>query len=109
MCFEVNEENKFGRREFELEVLRKNSDPGTVTKRCSKYLLDNPIRAFRNAIAHGNWMYLDDYSGLQFWAHQDGKPDEPMKRYEVSDHELKFWQMLSRATAYTAYLTLDEK
>ncbi len=40
-----------------FERLKVISQPGTVTKKCCKYLLNNPVRAFRNSIAHGNWAY----------------------------------------------------
>ena len=38
-------------------ALRKNSKSASVTRRCCEFLTDNPIRAFRNAIAHSNWSY----------------------------------------------------
>ena len=82
---------------------------GSITKKCTKFLLNNPVRAFRNSIAHGNWKYLNDFSGLEYWAHKDSKLNEPMTRFEVSRSELNFWQMLSRTVAYTSYLTLTEK
>lgn len=40
--------------------------PGGAAKRCCAFLTDNPIRAFRNALAHANWRYKADYSGLEF-------------------------------------------
>lgn len=63
-----------------FEVLRKNSENGSVTKKCTKFLLNNPVRAFRNSIAHGNWKYLNDFSGLEYWAHKDSNFNEPMTR-----------------------------
>jgi hypothetical protein len=51
-----------------FRALRSVSKPGSVTRRCSKYLTDNPIRAFRNSIAHSNWTYAPDFSGLMYWA-----------------------------------------
>ena len=92
-----------------FEVLRKNSENGSVTKKCTKFLLNNPVRAFRNSIAHGNWKYLNDFSGLEYWAYKDSNFNEPMTRFEVSQSDLNFWQMLSRTVAYTSYLTLTEK
>lgn len=92
-----------------FEVLRKNSEIGSITKKCTKYLLNNPVRAFRNSIAHGNWKYKDDFSGLEFWAYKDSTVNDSMTKYQVSQSELNFWQLLSRAVAYTAYLKLTEK
>lgn len=92
-----------------FEVLKKNSDTDSLTKKCTKFLLDNPVRAFRNSIAHGNWKYKDDFSGLDFWAHKDSRVSDSMIRYQVSQSELNFWQLLSRTVAYTAYLKLTEK
>ncbi len=48
-----------------FNILRKNLAAGCAAKKCMKFLTDNPIRAFRNAIAHANWSYLDDFSGLE--------------------------------------------
>ena len=92
-----------------FEVLRKKSEIGSITKKCTKYLLNNPVRAFRNSIAHGNWKYKDDFFGLEFWAHKGSTVSDSMTKYQVSQSELNFWQLLSRTVAYTAYLKLTEK
>ncbi|MCW5960232.1 MAG: hypothetical protein KIS76_08710 [Pyrinomonadaceae bacterium] len=90
-----------------FEVAKKVNPSGSLTKRICKFLLNNPVRAFRNSIAHGNWQYTDDFSGLKYFAHKgEIKPDtenEEMSEFIVSNEELGFWQMLSRATAYTIY------
>jgi hypothetical protein len=88
-------------------ALRKTSKPGSVTRRCCKYLTDNPIRAFRNAIAHSNWTYAPDFSGLVYWARKGSDPDEALSRFEVAHHELGFWQALSRGVAYAAYTSIE--
>ena len=67
---------------------------------------DNPVRAFRNAIAHANWKYLSDYSGLEYWARKSSDPSEPLSRFEVSQSDLSFWQALARCTAYANFLSL---
>lgn len=90
-----------------FRALLKGSKPGSVTRRCCKFLTDNPVRAFRNAIAHSNWMYASDFSGLAFWARKGSAPSEPAMRFEVSQNELDFWQSLSRAVAYAAYTTME--
>jgi len=89
-----------------FEVVRKNSQPNTVLKKVSKFLVNNPVRAFRNSIAHGNWEYKSDFSGLIYYAHKDSKPNEPMTKYEVTQNELGFWQMIARAFAYIVYVEI---
>jgi hypothetical protein len=88
-------------------ALRKASRPDSVTRRCCKYLTDNPVRAFRNAIAHSNWTYLPNFRGLVFWAKKGSDPNEALSRFEVSDDELGFWQALSRSVAYAAYTSIN--
>lgn len=80
--------------------------PPLVTGRCCRFLLNNPIRAFRNAISHSNWRYKEDFSGLEFWARKGAMPDEPLVYFEVSQEELSYWQALSRCVAYSAYMAL---
>jgi hypothetical protein len=92
-----------------FEILKKVSQPDSISRKCCKYLLNNPVRAFRNSIAHGNWKYKSDFSGFEFWAYK-GEPNEhPMDKWEVSGQDLNFWQQLSRAVAYTAYLSLTKE
>ena len=80
---------------------------GTATSLCCEFLLSEPLRRFRNAFAHGNWRYLQDFSGLEFWAHAKGTRTTEV-RSEVLQLELDFWQTLSRCTAYASMLTLAE-
>jgi len=90
-----------------FRALRKTSRHGSVTRRCCEYLTDNPIRAFRNAIAHSNWTYAPDFSGLVYWARKGSDPAEVLSRFEVAQHELGFWQALSRGVAYAAYTSIE--
>ena len=90
-----------------FKILRKHADSKSVIKKCCEFLTDNPIRAFRNALAHGNWKYREDYRGIIFWARKGNKPDEPLSKFEVSQNDLGFWQALARCTAYVAFLTVD--
>ena len=90
-----------------IETLKKNAENGSVLKKCCKFLLDNPIRAFRNSIAHGNWQYKDDFSGIEFWARKGSEPDEEMSYFFVSQGNLNFWQSLSRLLAYSLFIALD--
>ena len=89
-----------------FNVLKKELPPGSTAKKCCKFLTDNPVRAFRNAVAHANWRYLPDFSGLEYWARKGAEPTESMERFEVSQHDMNFWQALSRCTAYASFPTL---
>lgn len=88
--------------------LRKIVAPGSTTKQCCKFLTDNPVRAFRNAISHSNWCYKSDFSGIEYWARKGDDPSETMTKFEVSQSELDFWQSLARCTAYASYLSISD-
>lgn len=68
------------------------------------FLRDGPPRRLRNAIAHGHWCYLPDFSGLEYW---DG-PRHPRQRFQISDIDLEAWQLLSRGAAIAALLALTD-
>ncbi|HWB54644.1 MAG TPA: hypothetical protein VG722_10645 [Tepidisphaeraceae bacterium] len=77
---------------------------GSVTKKCCKFLTDNPVRAFRNAIAHANWKYNATFTALEFWARKGSDPAEPLEHFEVAQNDLNFWQAIARCTAYASFL-----
>ena len=87
-----------------FKTLRNHTASNSVTKRCCKFLTDNPVRAFRNAVSHANWKYQPDFSGLIFRARKGSDPNEPLVQFEVSHSDLEFWQSLARCVAYVAYL-----
>jgi hypothetical protein len=89
-----------------FRILAKACPSGSAAKKCGKFLSDNPVRAFRNAIAHANWTYRSDFKAIVFWAREGSNATEPLKRFEVEQDELEFWQALSRCTAYVAYSNL---
>jgi len=89
-----------------FKILKKELPSGSTAKKCCKFLTNNPVRAFRNAVAHANWRYLPDFSGLEYWARKGEDRTEPMSRFEVSQQDLSFWQALARCTAYASFLTL---
>jgi len=89
-----------------FKTLKTILPPPLVTGRCCRFLLNNPVRAFRNAVAHSSWRYRDDFSGLEFWAKKGSDADEPLVYFEVSQEELGYWQALSRCVAYSAYMVL---
>lgn len=84
-----------------FKILKKYLEPGSVAKKCCNYLLNNPVRAFRNALAHSNWKYHDDFSSIIFYARKGDQASEPMIKWEVSGKDLGGWQALARCTAYT--------
>jgi hypothetical protein len=89
-----------------FSVVRRHAPSGSAAKKCAAYLTDNPVRAFRNAIAHSNWKYRADYGGLTYWARKGDNKDEPMVEFEVDNQTLDFWQSLARCTAYAIYQNL---
>jgi hypothetical protein len=94
-------------KESWFKALHQVMAAGTVTSLCCAFLLSEPLHRFRNAFAHGNWRYLQDFSGLEFWARAKGTGTTEV-RSEVLQLELDFWQTLSRCTAYASMLTLAE-
>lgn len=91
-----------------FRVLAKQCPAGSAARKCAQFLSNNPVRAFRNAVAHANWTYRPDYGALVYWARKGGEPDEPLERFEVAQQELAFWQSLSRCVAYAAFTNLAE-
>ena len=100
ICFVYLPESCFG-------VLSKSLPSGTVARQCAKFLINDRVRAFRNAIAHANWGYRSDFSGITYWARKGTDPDAPLLKFEVLQQELTFWQALSRCVAYAAFSNLD--
>ena len=92
-----------------FKTLRKCAPSGSVTKRCCKFLSDNPVRAFRNAVAHANWKYKSDFSGLIFWSRKGDAPSDPLTRFEVTQTDLGFWQALARCVAYVAFMEVIKR
>ena len=89
-----------------FDILRKHVSSGSACKKCCNFLINNPVRAFRNAIAHSNWCYKSDFSGIRYWARKGADPDEPLNEFEVNQEDLSFWQAVARCTAYAAYENL---
>jgi hypothetical protein len=89
-----------------FRILAKSGPSGSASKKCATFLSNNPIRAFRNAIAHGNWNYRDDYSAIVYWARKGSDPGESLVKFMVDQNELDFWQQLARCTAYAVFSNL---
>ena len=89
-----------------FRVLAKACPGESAARKCAQFLSNNPVRAFRNAIAHANWTYRADFGGLIYWARKGSDQNEPLERFEVEQNDLLFWQSLSRCVAYAAYSNL---
>jgi hypothetical protein len=94
-----------------FKVLRTMMPSGSTTKLCCKSLTDNPVRAFRNAIAHGNWQYLfhGDSAELEFWARKGDDAKEPLSRFVWDQNDIDFWQVLARCVAYCTAEAICQK
>jgi hypothetical protein len=90
-----------------FRILSKNTPSGSVVKKCAKFLGADRIRAFRNAVAHANWSYRSDFGAITYWARKSDDPNDPLSKFEVEQHELEFWQALSRCVAYAALSNLE--
>jgi hypothetical protein len=87
--------------------LRKSAATGSALKKCCVYLTDNPVRGLRNAVAHSNWRYTDDFSGILYHYFEDEHKTK-WKDYTVTQLELDFWDKVARVTAYAAFQTINE-
>lgn len=92
-----------------FKELRKLMPNNSVTKKCCKFLTNNPIRAFRNSLAHANWKYKQDFSGIIFWAKKGEQQDELITQWEVNQFQLAFWQALARCTGYIVFTELQNR
>ena len=88
-------------------VLSRVCASGSAAKRCSQFLTRNPVRAFRNAIAHANWKYRNDYKAIEFWNRMYHEAND-LEKFEVEQSDLTFWQALSKCVAYVVYTSLEE-
>ena len=86
-----------------FNVLKKIAPEGSATRKCSRFMINNPVRAFRNAIAHSNWNYRDDHKAIIYWARKGDNDSEQLHRHEVEQDELDYWQHISRCVAYVAF------
>jgi hypothetical protein len=89
-----------------FRVLSKVCPSGSAAKKCAQFLSNNPVRAFRNAVAHSNWTYRADFGAIIYWARKGSDPSEALQQFEVEQNDLSFWQAVSRCVAYAAYSNL---
>jgi len=97
VCFVYLKDACFG-------VLASHAAASSVASRCAKFLSTGAVRDFRNAFSHANWCYKPDFSGLECWVLADARNKSgAMRHFEVSQHQLDFWQAISRGVAYAVY------
>jgi hypothetical protein len=89
-----------------FRVLSKVCPSGSAAKKCAQFLSNNPVRAFRNAVAHSNWTYRADFGAIVYWARKDNDSSTTLQQFEVEQNDLSFWQAVSRCVAYAAYSNL---
>ena len=89
-----------------FRILAKACPAGSAGKKCAQFLSNNPVRAYRNAVAHANWTYRADFGAIIYWARKGSDLNEPLERFEVEQNDLSFWQALSRCVAYAAFSNL---
>lgn len=87
--------------------LRKLVPSGSVSKKCFKFLTENPVRAFRNAVAHANWKVED--RRIVFWARKGSDENEPLVEFTVDDSDRAFWFFLSLCAAKATYAALTSR
>lgn len=89
-----------------FHVLSKVCPSGSAARKCAQFLSNNPVRAFRSAVAHSNWTYRADFGAIIYWARKGSDPSEALQQFEVEQNDLSFWQAVSRCVAYAAYSNL---
>ncbi len=90
-----------------FEIVAKCADNRSVAARCASFLSTGTVRDFRNAFSHANWKYNAAFTGLECWILEDTRNrSSPLRRFDVSQSDLGFWQALARGVAYAIYLQL---
>lgn len=89
-----------------FDLLRAEVPQGSTTAKCCEFLVSHPLRAFRDAVAHGEWRYTRDFSALDYWADDEPESTGPLVRHRVSNQEFNFWTILARCTTYVSFTTL---
>jgi hypothetical protein len=79
---------------------------GSVVSAITTFLGTGACERLREAVVHGRWCYLPDFSGLDCWTRIG--TDQRFEHFEVGDRDLNAWQLLSRGTAIAALLALTE-
>lgn len=93
-------------RDSLMEPIAKEVTDDSAFATIERFLREGRRRNLRNAIAHGRWCYLPDFSGLECW--DQPSRGTPNPRFEISQTELDAWQLLSRGTAIAALCALTD-
>ena len=86
-------------RDTMFDAVRRIAPSGSTLKKVTKSLCDGDVRALRNAVAHGNWTYCDDFSGIRFWAAKGSDPAD-LEDFTMKQRDMAFWQKLARCAGY---------
>jgi hypothetical protein len=88
-----------------FDCIKKGAPSGSVAKKCAKFIRDDPLRALRNALAHGNWRFAG-YGALEYWARKDdGSNHVHVTRFEIDHETLRFYLDLCTYYAWVLLLT----
>ncbi len=89
-------------RDSLMDPLSEVISPSGVARSAIDFLRTGDRRRLRNAVAHGRWCYLSDFSGLECW---DGRPPT---RFNIGSDELEAWQLLSRGLSIAVLLAMTD-
>jgi hypothetical protein len=91
-----------------FQVLAKKAPKNSCVRKCSHYIRENPLRALRNAVAHGNW-HLVYPNSLRYWARKGPDPNEPLTQFDATADDMNFYLSLTRCVAWATLLSINEK
>jgi len=94
-------------RDSLLKPTKEVMPAGSTFEAIETFLRGGNRRLLRNAVAHGRWTYLPDFSGIEYWA--EPMRGRPLARYMVRQEELGAWQLLSRGPAIAVLLALTDE
>lgn len=86
-----------------FEVLSDHTRLGSAAHRCSTFLRSSERRAFRNAIAHGNWNLDWEAQNLKYFA-RIHKSSSDFAEFTVSIADVRFWLELSQLCTWIPLL-----
>ncbi|HMP03769.1 MAG TPA: hypothetical protein PKC45_14825 [Gemmatales bacterium] len=88
-----------------FECLAKEGPPDSCVQKCASYIRKNPIRALRNAVAHGNW-HLTHTGTVKYWARRGPKANEALTQFEATADRMNFFVNLTRCVAWSSLRTV---
>ncbi len=75
-----------------FEILKRRGPAGSCVRKCSAFIRENPVRALRNAVAHGNWqMVPPSFTSVEYWAKKGSSRDDPYSVFHASLEDLQFY------------------